>query len=51
MLFQSIIAIKCFQERYAVILAVKVISGMPRIQKTNQKIANRLFRAVQPINN
>ena len=49
MLFQSIIAIKCFQERYAVILAVKVISGMPK--KMNQKIANHLFRAVQPINN
>ena len=51
MLFRSTIAMKCFQERYAVILAIKLISGMRRIQKVINKIANHLFCAVQPINN
>ena len=51
MLFRSTIAMKCFQERYAVILAIKLISDMRRIQKVINKIANHLFCAVQPINN
>ena len=42
---------KFFQEQYAVILAIKLILGIPRIQKLAKKIANHLFCAVQPINN
>ena len=48
--FQSTIDIKCFQERYAVILAIKLILSMPRIQKKSKKNCH-LFCAVQPINN
>ena len=51
MLFQSTIAMKCFQERYAVILTMKLTLDMPRIQEESKKIGNHLFCAVKPISN
>ena len=41
---------KCLQERYAVIVAIHLISGMPRIQKMSQKKLPTIFCANQPIN-
>ena len=41
---------KCFQERYAVILDIKLISGMSKIQKTSKKKKQPPFFAVQTLN-
>ena len=49
MLFWSAVAMKCFQERYAVILDIKLISSMSKIQKTSKK-KKTLFFAIQTLN-
>ena len=33
----------CFQERYTVILAIKLITGMPRVQKVSKKNCHPSF--------
>ena len=50
MLFGSAIAMKCFQERYAVILDIKLISSMSKIKKTSKKKQPPFF-AIQTLNN